>query len=494
MPRLEAKLRKILGEPETGSLVKETLAGASRAKLLSASRLLGLESLSRLRKDELVDRLWRAVQGGEIPREKEKARDTTTPAEPTVVEHAARSRAEFEAHKYSLTDREPSSTGPREPPPKHIPWSYGRDRVRALPVDPERLYVYWEVTDEARERAREKLGAGVSAAWLTLRVYDTTGRLFDGTNAHSYFDHRVENGSRQWFFDVGKAGSEAFVEIGMKSHEGYFARIARSGKVIFPRRRPAPYREPQWLTVRSSAEPARITEPRAGGAPEPPAPRSARFAHVPAAGPVHVSPGPSAPMEPAGPPEESVVEVRLEREVQERWEGPITMRVWEEGPFTLAVNVFEPVWETHGGEGTSFEVDGRTHVVFGPWQVVVRGLGAFEERRVLSRWTIYRSWAVESGLETSIEGTPKRMAGSSALLGGSERRFRGASELRLSGASELLYRGASERRLGGASERIYAAASERLLRGASERRYVAASEKLAGGGSGRRLGGASGRR
>jgi hypothetical protein len=134
------------------------------------------------------------------------------------------------------------------------------------------------------------------------------------------------------------------------------------------------------------------------------------------------------------------------------------------------VNVPEPVWETHGGEVTSFEVDGRTHVVFGPWQVVVRGLDAFEERRVVSRWTIYRSWAVESCRETSLEGTPRRMAGSSALLGGSERRFLSASELRLSGSSELLYRGASERR------------------------YVAASEKLLRGGSERRLGGASGRR
>ena len=485
-PRLETEIPKILGKSKRGLLEKENLADATRAKLLSASRLLGLEGMSRLRKDELVDRLWRALQEAESPRTVEEAPHPTPEAKPTVAEHAPRSRAEFEAHKYSLTDEEPSSIAPREAPPKHIPWSYGRDRVRALPVDPERLYVYWEVTDEARERAKERLGAGVSAAWLNLRVYDTTGRLFDGTNAHSYFDHRVENGSRQWFFDIGKAGSEAFVEIGMKSHEGYFARIARAGRVIFPRRSPAPYREPQWLTVRASAGPSLITEPRASGALAPAAPRSARFAHVAAAGPAHVSPESPAPMEPPGPPEGSVVELREEREIQRRWEAPMETRVWEEGPFTLTVNVPAPVWEAYGGEATSFEVDGRTHLVFGPWQVVVRGLGAFEERRVISRWTIYRSWEVESGRETSLEAISRRTIGSSALLGGSERRFRGASELRLSGASELLYRGASERRLGGASERIYAAASER--------RYVAASEKLLRGGSERRLGGASGRR
>jgi hypothetical protein len=162
------------------------------------------------------------------------------------------------------------------------------------------------------------------------------------------------------------------------------------------------------------------------------------------------------------------------------------VRVWEAGPFTLPGHAPEPVSETYVYEASTFEVDGRTHMVFGPWQMVVRGLGAFEERRVLSRWMVYRSWAVEGGSEAPLGVFGERMLGSSALLGGSERRLRGASELRLAGASELLYRGASERRVGGASERIFGAASER--------RYVAASEKLFRGASERRLGGASGRR
>ena len=77
-------------------------------------------------------------------------------------------------------------------------------------VDPERLFVYWEVTDDAiaaaRARARRRRARD---AWLNLRVYDITGRLFDGTNAHSYFDHGVERRDRQWFFDIGKPTSSA---------------------------------------------------------------------------------------------------------------------------------------------------------------------------------------------------------------------------------------------------------------------------------------------
>ncbi len=322
---------------------------------------------------------------------------------PLAKERAGRSRADFEAHKYSLTDRETSATEPREAaPPRTIPSAYGRDRVTALAVDPERLYVYWEVTDEASERSRAGLGPGGVTAWLSLRVYDTTGRLFDGTNAHGYSDHRIENGSRQWFVEIGKPGSEAFVEIGMRSREGSFVRIARSGRVVFPRRSPAAHREPQWLTVRADPEAPSVVS----------------------------SPG-----------------------IEGRREPPTTTRVWDAGPFAFPPHVREPVSETYAGESSAFEVDGRAHVVFGPWQVVVREMGASEEGRVLTRWTVYRSWAVESGREAPFETVHQRMLGSSGLLGGSESRFVGASERRYAAASERLLRGGSDRRLGGASGR-----------------------------------------
>jgi hypothetical protein len=261
-------------------------------------------------------------------------------------------------------------------------------------VDPERLYVYWEVTDEGRDRAAKALGSRASEPSLHLRIYDTTGRLFDGTNAHSYFDHPIEDGARQWFLDIKKPGSDAFVEIGMKSGEGSFARIARSPKVSFPRREPAPRSAPEWLTVRSFPEPAAVKESTG-------APASAVF----------TEPLPRREPQPHG------------LEPQPR--PPESPR---EEPRSI------------------FEVDGRRHVASGPSEVIVREFGASEERRVLSRWVVYRSWTVEPG--GAAEGAapaPEILGGSSALAGGSERRFPGASERRLAGASELLYRGASER-------------------------------------------------
>jgi hypothetical protein len=455
-----------------GSLRHATLNASTREKLLQACRLLGLRGISRLPKNELADRVFRGFESLEGPEVKKGARrviERRPEIEPKraaeavtepALEHAQRSRADFEAHKFSLTEDESGAS----PPPKYIPWSYGRDRVRAFAVDPERLFVYWEVTDEAKERARAGLGPGGATAWLNLRVYDTTGRLFDGTNAHSCFDHEVENGSRQWFLDIGKPGSDAFVEIGMKSYEGYFIRIARSGRVVFPRRSPAPRRQAQWLTVRAgSATPGFEVAPRG----------SAAFPEASVSSEVRLAPAEFPGIEPSRVETETVshgVETREVRELETRWEAPVATRVWESGPFAFPAEVPEPVWETYTGGVSEIEVDGRTHVVFGPWQVVVRGLGAFEERRILSRWVVYRSRAVEEGVESPLAAASERRIGSSALLGASERRLRGASEYRFAGASELLYRSASERRLGGGSERRYAAASEKRLRGGSERR------------------------
>jgi len=122
--------------------------------------------------------------------------------------------------------------------PRNIPWAYDYDRVTGMAVDPDHLFVYWEVTDQSLERARAGLGASGKDAWLNLRVYDSTGRIFDGTNAHSYFDHGLDRADRQWFFHVGKPSSSAFVDVGLKSREGYFIKIALPAASIFPGVRP----------------------------------------------------------------------------------------------------------------------------------------------------------------------------------------------------------------------------------------------------------------
>ena len=387
-----------------------------------------------------------------------------------------------------------------------IPWGYGRDRVTAMAVDPERLYVYWEVTDEALERARAALGPGGRDAWLNLRVYDVTSRIFDGTNAHHYFDHSVSRTDRQWFFFIGRPSSTVIVEVGLKSAEGYFVRVARSGRADFPRREPVSPGRVEWLTVRSASgevgEPATDTRETlavvssgAGPTGHPEAPRvwDIRRTHGGWDG------------------EWIIRDESFRAEWPEwgewargrtiEWDGPIVRTSWEAGPFSYPVELAAYVEERYEGTVTVRAVEGRSHIVQGPWRVVIRGLGARAERRILAVWEVRRSWIASSGLAVRAVGAAASAPGGSEqmVLGASELRWRAASEVRLGGASEIYLLGASELRYLGASETLYAGASEwrtrgaseQLSRGASEARYAGASERLQRGASERVWPGAS---
>ncbi len=498
----------------------ELFEQATRKQLLDCAQTLGLTGVSKLVKEELVGRVKIAFDGLRAA----IARSESTPeplarkadgGEPAIPENGPGTLPS----KFDLgPDVEP------EPMPQNIPWGYDQNRVTAMVVDPERLYVYWEVTDQGFATARKALGRGGDNAWLNLRVYDITGRLFDGTNAHSYFDHRIERHDRQWFFVINKPTSSACVEVGLKSDEGYFVKIARSGRVDFPRREPAPGGAVEWLTVRAgNVSPGYIAPPSGGGGD---------------AGYGGGAPGPGAG-EPGGgfggwgewsewkgdqgfpvPVGHRVFGRRWEWQeaagttwtgelTRSEWTGPLLRSEWEAGPFTYPLEIPSTVEVRDGGEMSVRTEHGRVHVVYGPWQVVIRGIGARAQRRILGTWEFRRQVAVTGGTEkygtftgTLAPGSSEWMAlgaserawlGSSELLlrGASELWLMGASETRLGGASELMFSGASERRMRGASELMYAGATERMFRGASERITGGASEQMYAGASERRTGGGS---
>jgi hypothetical protein len=507
----------VLGIPDAAAAsIDETfLRKYPQRQLLEACQRLGIKGVAKLTKDALVKRLAEAfaVKGRKGNGLSRKASPRSVPslvqpreeAEPTRTPSSANEEPapSVLSHKFELGER----GGPAEEP-RTIPWSYGQDRVTGMPVDPDRLYVYWEVTDEAIATARASLGAGGPGAWVNLRVYDITGRIFDGTNAHSYFDHKVERHERQWFFHIGKPSSQAVVEVGLRSHEGFFVKTSRSGIVDFPRRSPVGWGDPEWMTVRSASGPIEL----AGSGP-------AGQASGQGGAPAAFDPLPLWHMRALGEEalrlEETGSHERVEWEevwgngVGEEahrtfaWESPVMVSSWESGPYTYPVEVPTPTSESYEGALKVYRVQGRTHVVYGPWQVVIRGLGAQYSREVIARWQVQRSWVAEEGHEVrGVRVTAHQGAGGSSELlaaGASERRWRGESELRMRGASEQFYLGASERRMMGASESLFAGASQFLMRGASERlqagqsevRMLGASERMLAGGSERRLSGGS---
>lgn len=401
-----------------------------------------------------------------------------------------------------------------------LPWGYGRDRVTAIVRDPDSAWVYWEITDPAIEAARRRLG-GPADASCNLRVYDTTGRLFDGGNANEYFDVGVQRTDREYFLSVQRPGRTVHVEIGLRSHEGRFQPIARSGAFVFPRKEPSPNLALEWTTVvtdhthpsaRPYASRYRASTPApidawqaSASAPDGQgrivSEQSELIGMFPEAARLHRS-DPAAFARWAG--------LLLEgaAELLERFE-------WQAGPFPVELRgaFGVEIHFTGGGPPVLVERRGVRFLTQGPWNVTLRGANPTSGGRVLGTWSI--RWSIASSplierwgrfLERSRTGvfTRKRTGagGSERLgafeLGGSERwrlgaseRLRmGASERQLSGASELIFAGATELALAGASEQRWAGASERWL-GASERRWAGASELRLAGASEQRLAGAS---
>jgi hypothetical protein len=476
--------------------VGRALRACTREQLLTFARSLGISGITKLAKDALAGKVGATLSAIGTAQPEVGAPDAI-PDEP----------AGSLPGKFDL--------GPDAKDkvlPQHIPWGYSQDRVTAMPVDPRRLFVYWEVNDESIAQARKELGAGGPGAWLSLRVYDITGRLFDGTNAHSYFDEGVGRDVRQWFFEIGKPTSTACVEVGLKSAEGYFVKIARSGRIDFPREAPEQGGAIEWLTVRTAT--GHAGSPVAGGAPIP------DMNGGPGGAGGHGwqgwTDGAGFPVPGAAAQTHEVIDGGEWRETIEgayetdlghvQWEGPVHRSEWQAGPFAYPVDVPGTSILEHlaTGDFSMRTEDGVVHVVYGPWQVVIRGVGARAERKVLATWEYRRSVAVAGGYERdeAAGGTWEPVAPGASelrLVGASERRWigasellaRGGSELYMLGASERLFRGASERLRKGASERMFRGASERLWRGASERRLGGASERVVAGGFGAALGGAS---
>ncbi|MBN2360741.1 MAG: DUF4912 domain-containing protein [Deltaproteobacteria bacterium] len=130
-----------------------------------------------------------------------------------------------------------------------LPLGYSENRITALAVDPYRVHVYIEMTDEAIAAARQRLGAGGEWAWFVIRVYDTTEKIFDGTNANDYFDIAIGRATRSYYIALARPNRSFVFEVGLKSHESYFQWVARSNAVTLPADAMAQPSQPHFLTV-----------------------------------------------------------------------------------------------------------------------------------------------------------------------------------------------------------------------------------------------------
>lgn len=142
---------------------------------------------------------------------------------------------------------EPPRVEPKRPAATELPWGYGKDRIVLQTRDPWWIHTYWELTMATRDRLIGEFGNQFSAARPTLRVYDVSNIIFDGTNAHRFFDIEIKFEAMNWYIDVGGPGRSWCVDLGIRLSDGRFITIVRSNVVSTPLDGPSWVTDEEWM-------------------------------------------------------------------------------------------------------------------------------------------------------------------------------------------------------------------------------------------------------
>lgn len=145
-----------------------------------------------------------------------------------------------------------SPTEPRvspAPPYDELPLAYGDNRIVLMVRDPEWLFAYWEINNQTKAEFARRFG---SYAWdgsqPLIKVYDTTGVIFDGTNANDTQDVWINDYANSWHINVGKPDRVFVAEIG-RVINGQFVCLARSNTVTTPRNRVSDLVDEEWMLL-----------------------------------------------------------------------------------------------------------------------------------------------------------------------------------------------------------------------------------------------------
>jgi len=215
----------------------------TRRELYGMARAYDIPGRSKMAKDDLVEALARVSARKVMPKVKSpKRRMAKRRRKRTVKVRRRPARAKAKA-KPSSTSTSGRPAPPREeaPPPyvdrgPELPGEYGEDKLMAMVRDPNWIYVYWDLSGNARERIAAEAGDG---AWV-LRIHNL------GAGNHEDVPVLVEG--RNWYVPVA-ADSEYRIDIGVVDMQGNFHVAASSRRVKTPRMGISDEVDEEWLIM-----------------------------------------------------------------------------------------------------------------------------------------------------------------------------------------------------------------------------------------------------
>lgn len=210
-------------------MTSDQLQARTKKDLVDLAKNRGITGWHSMRKDELIQAIIRHSQPP-----KSTARKTAEP-KPRPQVAAARETSSVGASDelFSRSNGSPRSVEVRTP--KHLPASYGKDRIVLMVRDPYWLHVYWELTPQSVQRAEAALQQDWYGAKPILRLYDISANDTTSTAETHLRDIEIHGGVSNWYIDVLNPPRSYRVDIGYLSQRGQFFVLARSNSVQTPR-------------------------------------------------------------------------------------------------------------------------------------------------------------------------------------------------------------------------------------------------------------------
>ncbi len=124
-----------------------------------------------------------------------------------------------------------------------LPEIYEENKIVLLPVDPFRIYTYWNLNIETLGLI-EKL----NLQQIVLKVNDVTGIVYNGKNANHYWFESCIPLAKNWYIYLQDGNRNLMVELGYVQN-GKFNILATSNTIYVPRKNPSQFVQDKFVIV-----------------------------------------------------------------------------------------------------------------------------------------------------------------------------------------------------------------------------------------------------
>lgn len=116
------------------------------------------------------------------------------------------------------------------------PTVYREDECTIIAQGPTVIYAYWDISLDLEKMVEHQCRTSWAKLRKVVRVYDVTMILFNGHNAHRYFDIGLPEMTNNWFVRDLEPNCTYVIDVGVESKQGTFLSLLRSNPIDTPRR------------------------------------------------------------------------------------------------------------------------------------------------------------------------------------------------------------------------------------------------------------------